>query len=181
MIYLSNLWKYYGSASFFFVCGIRVEFSCGLFPLQNKSQPTKNYLLWEKKVAQMPLLTHFFSWVGLALVRGVARFHNNIYMFSNPIEFGESQNTLIMDHIRSGTDLPRLAHLHYEAGIYGRSDGGSRCNGCFWVAVQLRRPFVRNAMVEVESWSWHWSWIRRWIWSWSWCSWILMLQLKLSF
>ena len=33
--------------------------------IKPKSQPTKNYLLWEK-VAQMPLLTYFFlGWVSL--------------------------------------------------------------------------------------------------------------------
>ena len=30
--------------------------SCSLFLIENQSQPTKNYLLWEK-VAQRPLLT----------------------------------------------------------------------------------------------------------------------------
>ena len=36
----------------------------------------------------------FFSWVGLALGWGVRRFRNNIYTFSNPTEFGKSQNIL---------------------------------------------------------------------------------------
>ena len=30
-----------------------------------------------------------FLWVGLALGWGVRRFHNNIYMFPNPTEFGK--------------------------------------------------------------------------------------------
>ena len=48
----------------------------------NQSQPTKKYLLW-KKWAQMPLLTSFFlGWVGLALRRGVRRFHTKLICFS---------------------------------------------------------------------------------------------------
>ena len=38
----------------------------------------------------MPLLT-YFSWVGLALGWGVRRFHNNIYVFPDPTELGQSQ------------------------------------------------------------------------------------------
>ena len=37
--------------------------SCSLFPIQNQSQPTKKYLLWEK-VAQTPLSTYFFLVLG---------------------------------------------------------------------------------------------------------------------
>ena len=52
---------------------------------------TRKYLLWEK-VAHMPrFFLPIFSWVGLALGWGVRRFHDNIYTFSNPTEFGESQ------------------------------------------------------------------------------------------
>ena len=40
-------------------------------------------------MAQMPLLT-YFSRGGLAMGWGVRRFRNNIYMFSNPTEFGTS-------------------------------------------------------------------------------------------
>ena len=42
------------------------------------------------KVAQRPLLT-YFSWVELALDWGVRRFHDHIYMFSNPTKLGKSQ------------------------------------------------------------------------------------------
>ena len=39
-----------------------------LFPVWNQSQPTKHYLLREKKCSNMPLLTYFFlGWVGLGL------------------------------------------------------------------------------------------------------------------
>ena len=51
-------------------CSRRIWFgwvSCSLFPISNQSQPTKNYLLWEK-MAQTPLFTYFFlGWVGLGL------------------------------------------------------------------------------------------------------------------
>ena len=53
----------------------------------------------------MPLLT-YFSWVGLALGWGVRRFHDNIYMFSNPTEFGTSEyivNTLMIDAMADAT------------------------------------------------------------------------------
>ena len=44
--------------------------SCSLFPIENKSHPTKNYLLLGKQVAQMPRLTFFFlDWVGLGFAR----------------------------------------------------------------------------------------------------------------
>ena len=43
-------------------------FSCSLSPIQNQSQPTKNYLLWEKKLAQIPLLTQVCLWLGSSSV-----------------------------------------------------------------------------------------------------------------
>ena len=60
------------------------------FPIYNQSQRTINNLLWQKKVAQIPLCLTllFLSWVGLGL--GIGRFHSHIYMFSNPTEFGKS-------------------------------------------------------------------------------------------
>ena len=64
-----------------------------MFSQKIQSQPTKDYFLWEI-VAQVPLLTYFFS-VGLALGWGVRRFHNDIYIYmyvsSNPTDFGKSQ------------------------------------------------------------------------------------------
>ena len=62
-----------------------------------KPLPTheKLFAVWEK-LAQMPLLTQcFLGWV-VALGWGVRRFHNNIYMFSNPTGFGISPNTLVV-------------------------------------------------------------------------------------
>ena len=50
----------------------------------------KNHLLWEK-VAQNATFKPIFCWLGLALGWGVRRFHDHIYMFSNPTEFGKLQ------------------------------------------------------------------------------------------
>ena len=66
--------------------------------MQNLSQSTKKYLPWGN-VAQMPLLTYFFlGWVGLGL--GISS--NNIYMFSNPTQSGQSQTpyeyVLLLDY-----------------------------------------------------------------------------------
>ena len=43
--------------------------SCCLFPIQNQSQPTKSYLLWEKSGPKCHISTYFFLfWVGLGLL-----------------------------------------------------------------------------------------------------------------
>ena len=46
-------------------------------------QPTKNNLL-RGKVAQTPLFNLIFPWVRLDFGWGVRRFHDDVYMFSNP-------------------------------------------------------------------------------------------------
>ena len=54
-----------------------------------KSQPTKNYLVWEK-VAQMPTLTNFFlGLVGLVLGSSTVSYY--YYLVSNPTKCGKSR------------------------------------------------------------------------------------------
>ena len=85
---------------------------CRLFPTQNQSQPMKTYLLWEK-MAQMPLLAWcLLGWVGRGLESSSVSIY--IYMFFNPTEFGNVENTLIIhdfanqsaNQINQPTDRP---------------------------------------------------------------------------
>ena len=59
-----------------------------------------------EKVAQMPLFNLIFLRLGWPWVWGVRRFHSNIHTFSNPKEFGKSQNTLVRHKIRARVAQP---------------------------------------------------------------------------
>ena len=63
--------------------------SCSLFPII-KPIPTHEKLFAVGKSGPNATFYLFFAWVGLVLGWRVRRFHNNVYMFPNPREFGKS-------------------------------------------------------------------------------------------
>ena len=67
---------------------------CFLYKTDRK--PRKIVCCGKKRGPTATFLTFHFSWVGLACGLGsFRRFHNSIYMFSNPTAFGKSHNSLL--------------------------------------------------------------------------------------
>ena len=73
---------------------VRLGFSWSVSYIQVKSISPHEKSFAVGKSGPHATFNLFFSWVGLALGWGVRRFRNNIYTFSNPTEFGKSQNIL---------------------------------------------------------------------------------------
>ena len=98
----------------------------------NQSQPKKNYLLWGKSGPNANF-NHFFLGLGLALGWGVRRFHNNIYMFSDPTEFGKSQTP----------------YRHRWRGVlWGNNGGGSPSEEVQPISLQTHLPSTFFCLVQ---------------------------------
>ena len=101
-----------------------------MFPVQNGSQPTKHYLLWEK-VAPMPLLTYFFlGWVGL----GVGEFVGFIIRFLCFSTKHILVNRKHPDHRVTTAGLPtaeqRPMGTEHRVSMTGSRPQGYRPQGC---------------------------------------------------